>query len=414
MLTAIRPVLPVLFSVAFMMLGNGALGTLIGLRMANTGASSIAIGFVSAAFFAGLTLGSLQCFRFIARAGHIRVFAALASIYSAASLGHALTPDLLIWVALRFIEGVCLAGIYMCIESWLNEQATNESRGQILSTYMITLFTAMAAGQQLLNFNVLGSPVLFMIISVLLSLSLVPLCLTRAAPPVLPHVTSFSLRALYQASPLGLAGVAISGAVSGALYGLAPVFAAQSGFGMSGTAAFMTILIAGGVVLQWPLGWLSDAFDRRTIIIGVSAALGVLSVAMWLLPDGNWLFLGITLLFGGISFSIYPICLAHTNDHVAKQDLVAASGGMILINSVAAIIGPLVASVLMALLGPSGLFAFTALLGAAAAAFGVWRASVRPPLPADEQAAFRPLPQTTPVVAPLHPEGEQEGEAQPA
>ncbi|WP_127753302.1 MFS transporter [Devosia sp. 1566] len=409
MLRSIRPILPVLASVAILMLGNGALSTLIGLRMTNTGASSLAVGAVTAAFFAGLTFGSLQCFRFIKQAGHIRAFAAFASVYSAASLGHALSDNLILWAALRFAEGVCLAGIYMCIESWLNAEASNKTRGLIVSSYMVTLYAAMAAGQQLLNLNAAGSPLLFMIISILLSLSLVPVCLTRSAPPSLPDVSSFSLRALYQASPLGLVGVFLSGGVIGAIYGLAPVYAASTGLGMTGTATFMTVLIAGGVLLQFPLGKLSDAFDRRTIIIGVCGALALLSIAMLTSGYGSWMFLLSTLLFGGISFSIYPLCLAHANDHVASADLVAASGGLILLNSVGSILGPLIASFSMSLFGPDGLFIFSAAMGLAAGGFGIWRTRIRPSPQASDQAIFRPIPQTTPVVAPLHADAEAPG-----
>src|SRR5690606_9588060 len=144
-----------------------------------------------------------------------------------------------IWTGLRFIEGVCLAGIYMCVESWLNDHATNETRGKILSQYMVTLYTAMAASQQLINFDKPGGPLLFMIIAILLSLSLVPISLTRATAPTLPDVASLGLRKLYEASPLGIVGVFLSGALTGSLYGLGPVFGAQSGFGVSGTAMFM-------------------------------------------------------------------------------------------------------------------------------------------------------------------------------
>lgn len=198
-----------------------------------------------------------------------------------------------------------------------------------------------------------------MIISALLSLSLVPVCLTRSSPPVLPQVSAFSLAALYQASPLGLLGVFLSGSITGALYGLAPVFAAYSGFGMTGTALFMTLLIAGGVLLQWPLGRLSDVFDRRFIIIAVCIALVAVSAAMFLLARGNDLLsFATTLAFGGLAFGIYPLCLAHTNDCVEKADLVAASGELILLNSAGAVLGPICASTIMNFTGPEGLFLF--------------------------------------------------------
>ncbi len=164
----------------------------------------------------------------------------------------------------------------------------------------------------------------------------------------------------------------------------------------------MTVLITGGVLLQFPLGRLSDVFDRRTILIAACAGLALLSSIMMLVTYGTWLFLLSSLLFGGISFSIYPICLAHTNDHVAKADLVAASGGLILLNSVGSILGPLIASSMMVAIGPKGLFAFSGAMGLAAAAFGIWRTRVRAAPKADEQAMFHNLPQTTPAVAPLH------------
>ncbi len=405
--SAFSSILPILVSVAFLMLGNGALGTLIGIRLSLAGAGPVAVGIVGAAYFAGLTVGSMQCFRLISRVGHIRAFAAFASVFSAASLGHAIVADVWLWTALRFLEGLCLAGIYMCVESWLNDQASNETRGRILSLYMVTLYAALGAGQQLLNLEADPGALLFMVISILVSISLVPVSLTRTAPPMLPDVTSFSLRKLYRASPLGLAGVFISGTMTGALYSLGPVFGATSGFGVSGTAAFMTVLILGGVLLQWPLGRLSDILDRRTVIIAVAAVLGAASLGLWATPAAEqWRFLAFALFFGGLSFSLYPLSLAHTNDYVAKSDLVAASGGLILLNSVGAILGPLAGSVAMSLIGPSGLFVFSAVMALGAAGFGIARTFARPSLPAEAQAAFQPLPQTTPVAAPLHPEHE--------
>ena len=405
----IGPIIPILASVALMILGSGALGTLIGIRLAGGGQGPLVVGVITAAYYAGLTLGSLQCFRLITRVGHIRAFAAFASIFSAVTLGHGLSSDLFVWTGLRFIEGVCLAGIYMCVESWLNDHATNETRGKILSQYMVTLYAAMAASQQLINFDQPGGPFLFMIIAILLSLSLVPIALTRATAPTLPDVTALGLRKLYQASPLGIAGVFLSGALTGSLYGLGPVFAAQSGFGVSGTALFMTILIAGGVFLQWPLGRLSDVFDRRRVIIVLSIALAIAGVLLLFVhSEDGFLFPALTLTFGGLLFSLYPMSMAHTNDHIQREEMVAASGGLILLNSFGAILGPLAAASTMSVAGPSGLFVFSSIAAAALGGFGFWRTFVRMPPPPEEQMTFRSVPQTTPVVAPLHPEMEED------
>ena len=406
-MSAIRSVLSLLAGVALLMLGNGALGTLVSMRLSADGFGSLAVGVVSAAFFAGLTAGSLFAHAVIGRVGHIRAFSAFASIVSAASLAHAIAVDPVFWAVLRLIEGFCMAGLYMCIESWLNDKATNETRGQLLSVYMVTLYLAVAAGQQMLNLDDPTRVLVFMLISITLSLALVPVALTRTSPPTLPDVASFGFARLYAASPLGVAGVFVSGMVLGAVYGLAPVFGTQSGFGVSGTALFMSVLILGGVLLQWPLGRLSDRYDRRSVIIGLSFALALVSLGMIAAAGlgSPRALLPVALLFGGLCFTLYPLCLAHTNDHLDRSELVAASGGLILANSVGATFGPMLGSAAMTALGPSGLFTFIAVIGAAGGAFGVWRTRIRPPVPPEARGRFHAVPQTTPAVTPLDPRG---------
>ena len=401
----VRSVASLLLGVAFLMLANGALSTLIGLRLSATESAATAVGMITAAYYAGLTLGSLYAHRIITRVGHIRAFAAFASVVSVAALSHALFVDAPLWAVLRLTQGFCMAGLYMCIESWLNGTATNESRGQLLSAYMVTLYGASGVGQQLLRLDDEAGVRLFMIVSILLTLALVPVALTRTTPPQLPNVSSFGIRRLYQSSPLGVAGVFISGSITGSIYGLAPVFGASSSFGVSGTALFMSVLILGGMALQWPLGRLSDRFDRRSVIIALSAALSLTSLGMIAAAglDQSLALMLVAPLFGGLAFTLYPVCLAHTNDYVRREDMVSASGGLILANSVGAIIGPPVASALMTTTGPAGLFSFVTGGAACATLYGLWRTRVRPPLPAEAQAAFRPLPQTTPTVSPLDP-----------
>ena len=401
----VRSVASLLLGVAFLMLANGAMSTLIGLRLSATESGATAVGMITAAYYAGLTLGSLYAHRIITRVGHIRAFSAFASVVSVAALSHALFVDAPLWAMLRLTQGFCMAGLYMCIESWLNGTATNESRGQLLSAYMVTLYGASGVGQQLLRLDDEAGVRLFMIVSILLTLALVPVALTRTTPPQLPNVSSFGIKRLYRSSPLGVAGVFISGAITGSIYGLAPVFGASSSFGVSGTALFMSALILGGMALQWPLGRLSDRFDRRSVIIGLSAALSLTSLGMIAVAglDQPLVLMLVAPLFGGLAFTLYPVCLAHTNDYVRREDMVSASGGLILANSVGAIIGPPVASALMIATGPAGLFSFVTGGALCATLYGLWRTRMRPPLPAEAQAAFRPLPQTTPTVSPLDP-----------
>jgi MFS family permease len=254
----------------------------------------------------------------------------------------------------------------------------------------------------------------FIVTAMLTSLALVPVALTRKGPPVLPDIASFGLRRLYEASPLGIFGTFASGLVTGAIYGLAPVYGTEAGFGNAGTALFMTVIILGGVALQWPLGKLSDLFDRRTVILGLSAALVAASLGMVAVSEmagdmqGQVVMVAVAALFGGLSFTLYPVCVAHTNDHINKSELVQASGGLILSYSAGATIGPLAGSAVMSALGGPGLFVFTAASAASAVVFGFYRMMKRPAPPAEAQGPFRSLPRTTPIASPLDPRGEDE------
>jgi MFS family permease len=414
MLPIIRSVSSLMMAVALLMLGSGMLSTMIGVRLSGSGVGAVAIGFVMAAYYAGLTAGSIYGYRIITTVGHIRAFAAFASVFSAATLGHAVHIDLVLWGVLRLAEGFCMAGLFMCIESWLNDRATAKTRGQMLSLYMITLYGSMAAGQQLLMLDDPSGMLRFIVTAMLTSLALVPVALTRKTPPSLPQIASFGLRRLYEVSPLGIFGTFVSGLVTGAIYGLAPVYGTEAGFGTAGTALFMTVIITGGVALQWPLGRLSDLFDRRAVIIALSAALVAASLGMVAVSEmagdlnGQTVIMAVAALFGGLSFTLYPVCVAHTNDHIDKSELVQASGGLILSYSAGATIGPLAGSAVMSALGGPGLFVFTSASAASAIVFGLYRVMKRASPPAEAQGPFRSLPRTTPIVSPLDPRGEDE------
>jgi MFS family permease len=404
--TPLRPIAALLAGVFVIMAGSGPLGTAVSLRMEAAELARPVIGLVMAAYFAGLTLGSLLAYRIVLRAGHIRAFAAFASVVSAVTLLYPLLPPPVAWVPLRLIEGFCMAGIFICVESWLNDRADAASRGRILAAYMICLYLGQASGQALLALDgAEGGPRVFLLVSVLVSLAVLPVALTRMSPPALPTVASFSARRLWAASPLGVAGTVASGLVLGSVYALGPVFARDAaGFEAGGAALFMAVLITGGVLLQWPLGRMSDTFDRRRVIVAtlallVVAALLVASVA----ERGGWPLLGAAAAFGGVVFALYPLCAAHTNDHLAREERVAASGGLVLAYSAGATAGPLVASAAMAALGGRGLFLFAATVGLIGLAFAAWRLVARAPVPADRQGMFQPLPGTTPTAAPLDP-----------
>jgi MFS family permease len=409
MLGILRPVLVLLLAVFLLMAGNGPLGTLIGVRLEGAGTSPAVIGLVMASYFGGLTLGSLFAHRVVTGYGHIRAFTAFASALSGIVLIYALHFNPLLWGALRLSEGFCMAGLFICVESWLNHAATKETRGKVLAFYMICLYSGQAGGQFIMNLQDASGFLLFILVSILISFAAIPVALTRVAPPALPHVQGLSFYRLYQASPLGMVGTVVSGLVLGSFYSLGPVFARENGLDLSQTGLLMSAVIFGGVLLQLPVGRLSDIFDRRLVIVAVLGATAVVSAGTAVLidPRSAALYL-VALIFGGVSFALYPLCVAHMNDHLDATARVSASGGLILAYSAGATLGPLLSSVSVALVGSAGLFAFTAAISGFALIFGLWRMRARPSPPAGQQGPYQMLPRTTPVAAPLDPRADSD------
>lgn len=398
-MSLIQPIVPLLLAVFLMMGGTGALTTIVSVRLDAAGASPILLGALTAAYYLGVTVGSTQAFRLVGQVGHIRAFSASATVLVAATLGHTLGADPAAWIALRLVEGCCMAGLFVCIESWLNQSATSATRGQILALYMIALYGAQGVGQYLMVIDDPHGFKQFVIVSILVSLALVPVALSRTAPPLLQKLESIRIGHLYRASPLGFAGTVISGLVVGAFYGLGPVYVRHLGYDLSQSATFISAAIIGGMLLQWPFGKLSDLIDRRLVLVSLFAALAVISIGMTMLPESGFgpLLAGISL-FGGIIFAIYPICVSHTNDFLTPAEMVPASGGMVLGFSVGAIAGPFLASLVMAVFEQDGLFLFSALVAGIALAFALWRMTVRPPVPLEQRLPF--LPQA-PIPGPL-------------
>lgn len=414
MLGAILPVRSLLAAIFILMAGSGFLSTLISLRLERNGVDSLLIGAVATCYFIGLTVGSLRVSRLVQRIGHIRAFGVFVSLFSASALTYAVHRDVALWSALRFIDGFCMAGVFVCLESWLNERAEAKTRGTVLASYMISLYAGQAIGQFLLTLSDAKPSMPFMAASILLSLATIPVLLTRIPGPVLEELPPFSMRRLYMASPLGIVGAAITGLMIGAFYAMGAVHVRRLGFDLTETATFMSVVILGGVILQWPIGRLSDRFDRRKVIVGVFFATLLVSIGIALSsrPDtGIWL-AALGGLFGGLSFALYPLCVAHTNDHLSREERVAASGGLVLIYSAGAAIGPVAGAAAMSIFGPAGLYIYIALAAGAALMFAIWRQKVRLPIPNALQQRYQILPRTTPVSAVLDPHAGEEREVE--
>jgi MFS family permease len=409
--SAILSVRSLLVSVFLLAAGSGFMATLVSLQLEASGASPLLIGPVATAYFVGLTVGSLRVTPVIQRVGHIRAFAAFVSLFSASSLAYVTYESAAFWAGLRFIDGFCMAGIFVCVESWLNDQAEPHTRGTVLAVYMVALYAGQAVGQFLLAVSADKPSMPFIAASILISLAVLPVALTRMAGPVIAMRRALGLRWLFLVSPLGMVGAGVTGLMLGAFYALGAVHARRLGLDLPSIATFMSAVIAGGIVLQWPIGRLSDLLDRRRVIIGAFAAAALVCAGMALLGEARWALLPLGALFGGLSFALYPLCVAHTNDHLSAEDRVSASGGLVLAYSVGAAAGPVPASAAMTVAGPAGLYAFIGLCAVGGLAFGLWRTRRGEPVPATLQQPYRTLPRTTPMSASLDPQAPAAGEA---
>ena len=412
---ALRAVASLLVGVAILMLGNGLLNIVLPIRLTQAALPTEITGLVMAAQFGGLVVGSIYCKAIIARVGHIRAFAAFAAITAAAALAYALLFSPVTWGLLRFVSGFCMAGLFAAIESWINERSSNEMRGQVLSLYMITNYFSLTLSQFLINLWDIGATELFILPSILISLSLVPVVLTRVSAPEIGRIAPLGFRALYAVSPLAVIASFCSGITQGSIHGMGAVFAQAIGLSVFEVSLFMGSAIFGGLVLQWPVGRLSDRFDRRSVLAWVLVVLTVASaamVALTVLEAARPLaaLLLIVAVLAGLSSCIYPIAVAQVFDFIDRERMVAASSGLVLAYAVGATGGPFAASVLMSHGGPQGLFLFIGVVAVLLAAFLVYRMRRRAGLPAGAQAAFVPVTPTTAVGGRLDPRTEPQPE----
>ncbi|MBH5323516.1 MFS transporter [Aurantiacibacter sediminis] len=400
MVGSLLSVRTMLLAIFVLMAGSGFLSTLIAIRLEEAGAGDFVIGLVGTSYFGGLTLGAFTVVRVIERVGHIRAFAAFVSIFSASSLTYAVIDLPAAWTVLRFIDGFMMSGVFVCLESWLNRVARPDNRSAILASYMIALYAGQAIGQFLLNLQDNAPALPFMLSAILLSISVLPVVLTRIEQPVLEEVAPFSLKRLYEASPLGIVGTLATGMMLGAFYALGAVFVQRVGLPLSQVALFTSCVIAGGVVLQYPLGMLSDRFDRRRVIIAAMLAAAGLCAALAFTSEPALIFI-VGAAFGGFAFALYPLCVAHSNDHLEESERVGASSGLVLVYSFGAMLGPQFGSASLSWFGPAGLFGAIGVFALVGAVFGIWRMIVSPPVAEDDQQDFQILPRTTPMASVL-------------
>ena len=399
MLAAISSAWALLLGIALIMLGNGLQNTLLGVRATLEGFGTGVTGLVMTGYFAGFLAGSIIVPRLLANVGHIRVFAALASLASSAVLVHTVFVTPLTWGLVRIATGFCFAGLYVVAESWINEAATNKTRGQLLSVYMIMVLGGTGSGQLLMNLSDPRGFQLFVLVSVLISVALIPITLSVGRAPPFEAPESIGVRALFRASPLGVAGAFLIGIAHAALYTMGPVYGTEIGLTVERVSLFIAAALFGGLVLQWPIGWLSDRFDRRRVIVAVAWVATGAAIAAGAGGGSYPLLIASTALLGGMSMPLYSLCGAHTNDHLTPPQIVAASATLVLVGGFGLLMGPSLAAALMQLAGPPGIFWLLALVHGCIGAYGLYRMMRREPVPLDEQRTYDPVSlRTSPIV----------------
>lgn len=367
-----------LFGMMLLQIGNGMQGTLLGIRGEIEGFSTFQMSLVMAGYFVGFLFGSRMAPEMIRRVGHVRVFAALGSLVSSAMLLYPTWTDPWAWGAARVLIGFCFSGVYVTAESWLNNSASNENRGKALSLYMIVQMLGIVTAQALLIVADPGGFILFIIPSVLVSISFAPILLSVSPTPAFDTTKPMTLMQIYHTSPLGCVGMFLLGGVFSAQFGMGSVYGSQAGLSVGQISAFVSSFYVGAVLMQYPLGWLSDKMDRRLLILFVAAAVALGAVTAMLLGGVFAVLLAAAFMVGGMSNPLYSLLIAYTNDFLAHEDMAAAAGGLVFINGLGAVSGPLITGWFMELIGPPGFFLYIALLGGALSAYAAYRMTQRP------------------------------------
>ncbi|PZP49698.1 MAG: MFS transporter [Agrobacterium fabrum] len=385
-MSQIRPLIPLLVTAGILIGGNGLQGTYIALRGISEGFSASTIGLISAAYSIGFALGCISVTRLLRRIGHIRAFATMAAVASAASIAMPLIIHPLFWMLMRFVIGIAVACLFAAIESWINAQVTNSNRARTLSIYRFVDLGSVTLAQYIIPIAGIGGPVVFSLIAMALSLSLVPISLADKSNPAPPKQIPFNLFAVWRISPLAVVGCVAVGLSMAAFRNIGPIYAEQIGLSVTAIATFMSAGIIGGVVLQYPLGVYSDRYDRRIIILATTAGSVVVGLFLaFFAGTDEWSNIIGVFIFGAFALPLYSLSSAHGNDHAKEGEHAMVSAGLLFFWSVGATVGPLLASVLIDQFGPKALFSYTAAIQIVFIAYTIHRLQVREGVPVEER-----------------------------
>jgi len=412
MFTLLKTTWALFFGIAMIMLANGLQGSLIGIRASLEGYSSFTAGLIMTGYYAGFLAGAYFAPTRIKKVGHVRMFAAFASIASITILLHSLHVSFLGWFIMRFITGFCFVGMYTVAESWVNDLADNEHRGKALSIYMIVSMSGSAFGQLFLNISSPETATLFMLVSILISISLVPILITVSKQPDFSVTEFLTIKQLYKASPLGVVTAIIVGAAHGTLWGIGSIYGLKSGLTIEQVSIFMFTFVIGGALNQYLIGYLSDIYDRRIIILAVSLLAALFTIFAVIFNYSFIYLLIFTFLFGGLTVPLYSLAIAHTNDFLTKKEMVAASSGLLMVGGVGLTIGPILGGIAMDLIGASGFWIYLFLIHSSIGLFAIYRMSIRDSVPLEDQGNTVLVgSRASPVLMELYPDAEESSES---
>ena len=398
----LRHLVPLLTAAGILLAGNGIQGTLITLRANQENFEPAIIGLLGTAYFAGFALSCLFTPRLIRSVGHIRVFAALATTASAGTLALVLLIDPYVWLLIRFTTGFCFSGLFMVMESWLNASSANADRARVFSIYRLVDLGAVAGTQFLLPVFGTSGFELFAITAIFFSMSLVPVSLGDRSSPKPPEKFNFSLREVWTISPLACLGVLTLGLTNSSFRFIGPLYASKMGLGTAEIATFIALNIVGGAILQYPLGYLSDRFDRRWLVVIATfgAAVAGILLSRAELGEIRYVYFG-SFLFGAFAIPLYSLSIAHANDRAGPSQYVLVAAGLLFVYALGASVGPFMASLVIDMFGPPAFFIYTSVAHAALIAVSLFRMSRRPKVPGDSRSRFHMMLRTSPMIARL-------------
>lgn len=391
-----------LLGMYLLMIGNGLQGTLLGLRGEQEAFSTLEISVVMSAYFVGFLFASRLAPVLIRRVGHVRVFSALGSTISAILILYPILPEPWVWALARAAIGFCYCGVYITAESWLNNAATNANRGKALSLYMVVQMGGIVTAQWLISLNDVSGFAVFIIPSILVSMSFAPVLLSATqTTPEFTATKALRMGTLLRASPLACAGMFLLGSVFAAQFGMSAVYGTRAGLSEGEITWMVSLTYLAALAAQFPIGWLSDRMDRRVLILALSALGGGMALVAMLVPSPLWLILATSAVVGGTSNPLYALLIAYANDYLEREDMAAASAGLLFINGFGAIAGPLVVGWMMDAVGPQGFWANIAGVMLLLAAYAWWRMRAAPGKPiVGDKTTYAPIPAAaTPVAA---------------